>query len=73
MNFRTPIPPPVVFERAESLRAQWEYHTVAVDLREAEPLAAEDLNALGSQGWLLAGLIEDARRSRLHYHFVRAR
>ena len=72
MNFRSPLPTPVVFDHTEPPHAHWEYHTVAVDLRETEPLDAAALNVLGQEGWLLAGLIEDGRRSRLHYHFVRA-
>ena len=72
MNFRSSLPTPVVFDQNEPPHAPWEYHTVAVDLRETEPLDATALNALGREGWLLAGLIEDARRSRLHYHFVRS-
>jgi hypothetical protein len=69
--FRTPVPTPVVFERTETQRNQWAYHTVVVDLREAAPLDEGDLNDLGQDGWLLAGLFEDSRHSRLHYHFVR--
>jgi len=71
MGFHAPLPTPVVFERAEPQRPAWDYHTVVVDLREVDPLGADDLNALGREGWLLAGLFEDTRRSRLHYHFVR--
>ena len=71
MSFRAPIPTPVVFERADAARAQWEYRVEVVDLREAAPLAEEALNELGRDGWLLANVLEDARHSRLHYHFVR--
>jgi hypothetical protein len=70
--FRQPIPTPTVFEHAEPPRTRWEYHTVTVDLRETEPLDAATLNDLGRDGWLLAGIVEDGRRSRLHYHFVRS-
>ncbi len=72
MSFRTSIPTPVVFERADAPRAIWEYRVEEVDLREAPPLSEATLNDLGREGWLLASLVEDAKRSRLHYHFVRA-
>jgi hypothetical protein len=68
---RQPVPTPTVFERSDPPRATWEYHTVIVDLREAEPLDEAALNALGREGWLLASVIENPRRSQLHYHFVR--
>ncbi|MBA3825501.1 MAG: hypothetical protein H0X24_16590 [Ktedonobacterales bacterium] len=72
MSFRSPVPTPVVFERTDAPRTPWEYHVTEVDLRESPPLSEAALNDLGRDGWLLAGLFEDARHSRLHYHFVRA-
>ena len=72
MSFRNPIPTPVVFERTDAPRTTWEYRVEQVDLREASPLSEVALNDLGREGWLLAGLFEDARHARLHYHFVRA-
>jgi hypothetical protein len=72
MSFRAPIPTPVVFERTDPMRPTWEYRVEEVDLRETAPLGEDALNDLGREGWLLAGLFEDAKRSRLRYHFVRA-
>jgi hypothetical protein len=71
MGFHAPLPTPVVFEHTTPPHPPWEYHTVVVDLREVDPLEEANLNELGREGWLLAGLFEDTRRSRLHYHFVR--
>jgi hypothetical protein len=72
MSFRPHLPMPVVFDHNDPAPPAWEYHTEIVDLREMSPLEAAELNALGKDGWLLAGLFEDTRRSRLHYHFVRS-
>jgi len=56
-------------------QARWEYRVVAVDLREEAPLDATRLNELGTEGWLLAGMLEEQTRSgaapRIHYYFVR--
>jgi len=65
------IPAPMVFEPAEPQR--WAYHVVRIDLREDEPLDEDTLNALGADGWLLAGIVEPhTSRPYLYYHFVRA-
>lgn len=72
MSFRPYVPTPVVFDHTDPTPPAWEYHTEIVDLRETSPLEAPELNALGKDGWLLAGIFEDTRRSRLHYHFVRS-
>jgi hypothetical protein len=70
----TTMPMPIVYERVTE-RAQWEYHSVTIDLREDEPLDATALNALGSDGWLLASVtrLERAKSGeQLVYYFVRA-
>lgn len=48
-------PVPMVYEQVADAPLQWEYHVLTVDLREAALPSAEDLNELGSAGWLLAG------------------
>lgn len=68
------VPMPIVYERVTE-RAQWEYHSVTLDLREDEPLDATALNALGSDGWLLASVTRLERANsagQLVYYFVRA-
>jgi hypothetical protein len=65
------IPAPMVFEPREPQR--WTYHVVRLDLREDEPLDEALLNALGAEGWLLAGMLEPRTdRPYLYYYFVRA-
>lgn len=63
------MPMPVVFERVEPRRVRWEYHVVEVDVREAPPLDAAKLGALGVDGWLLVSVVPAL--PRLTYYFVR--
>ena len=68
----SPPPTPIVFERADP--ARWEYHVVAIDPREDEPLNEQALAALGSDGWLLANVLSlpnGQTISRIYYYFVR--
>ncbi|HEY1391710.1 MAG TPA: hypothetical protein VGF38_24475 [Ktedonobacterales bacterium] len=65
-------PTPIVFERADPTR--WEYHVVAIDPREDEPLDEQALATLGSDGWLLANILtlpSGQTISRIYYYFVR--
>lgn len=68
------LPMPIVYERVTD-RTHWEYHVVAVDLREEPPLDEERLTALGAEGWLLAGAVQPpSARETAHtivYYFVR--
>ena len=50
-------PVPMVYENVPAEPQQWEYKVLIVDLRERELLGAEDLNELGSAGWLLIGSV----------------
>jgi hypothetical protein len=66
------LPMPVVFENVGPQR--YEYHTVSVDPREDEPLDESALQALGKDGWLLAGLLQHpigSPSARIFYYFVR--
>ncbi|HEU5349639.1 MAG TPA: hypothetical protein VFU63_13590 [Ktedonobacterales bacterium] len=69
----TPPPPtPIVFEPAAP--ARWEYHVVAIDPREDEPLDEQALATLGGDGWLLANILtlpNGQTISRIYYYFVR--
>jgi len=68
------LPLPIVYERVE--RTRWEYKLLSLDLREEAPLGEEQLQPLGAEGWLLAGIVEEPSASggvrRITYYFVRA-
>jgi hypothetical protein len=69
------MPLPVVFDADEAARTRWEYRVVVVDPREEEPLGEARLSELGTDGWLLASVLDvpTARAvPRLYYYFVRA-
>jgi len=86
-DVRSAIPMPMVYEDVPLNPAQWEYRVLAIDPREEEPLTVERLNEMGSEGWLLIGVLklpesgasgglEDSRQRRrqeapVHYYFVR--
>jgi hypothetical protein len=73
-DVRLPLPIPMVYEDTPPVLAQWEYHVLTIDTREEELPAEAQLNALGKEGWLLVGMLEQ-RGSREHglvyYYFVR--
>jgi hypothetical protein len=65
---------PMVYERVRVSPLLWEYRVVSVDTREEGLLDETRLNELGSQGWLLANVLEQRLSesgARIHYHFVR--
>jgi hypothetical protein len=67
------LPVPMIFEEAP--RPRWEYHVVAIDPREDEPLDETFLASLGAEGWLLAAVLDGASgrpHARICYYFVRA-
>jgi|HubBroStandDraft_4_1064222.scaffolds.fasta_scaffold1030876_1 hypothetical protein len=83
-DVRSAIPMPMVYEDVPLIPAQWEYRVLTIDTREEAPLTVERLNEMGSEGWLLIGVLnlpdgsvpEDSRQRRrpeapIHYYFVR--
>jgi hypothetical protein len=65
------VPLPMVYESSAPSRMIWEYHLEVIDPREAAPLDTAELNTLGQDGWLLAGLYPQPNNGKLHYYFVR--
>ena len=66
---KTPLP--MVYESIAPPRTLWEYRLEVIDPREAAPLETAEMNALGQEGWLLAGLYTQPNNGKLHYYFVR--
>ncbi len=60
------VQPPMVFVREE---ARWEYKHLARNLAEEPAPTEADLNALGAEGWELAGVFSDSLR--VHCYFKR--
>ncbi|HKT39351.1 MAG TPA: hypothetical protein VJR48_13330 [Ktedonobacterales bacterium] len=72
-----PVAPlPIIYERADPPR--WAYRVLTVDLREEPPLDEARLTELGTEGWLLAGILQlpaslsAAAAAHVTYYFVRA-
>jgi hypothetical protein len=65
---------PTVYEHFDAQPAQWEYHVLTLDARESALPDADTLNALGKEGWIMVGLLDErtsGNGSLLHFYFVR--
>ena len=65
---------PTVYEKEIPQTLRWEYHVLAIDPREAALPDAEQLNALGQEGWILVGVLDEratGRGSVIYYYFTR--
>ncbi len=65
---------PMVYEQVKREPVRWEYHVLTIDLREEAAVGAERLNALGTEGWILAGVLDERKGEngqRIHYYFMR--
>ena len=67
---------PMVYEQVSTEPVKWEYHVLTVDPREGDLPESVQLNELGTQGWLLVGVVDQGKTGRsslLLYYFVRQR
>jgi hypothetical protein len=65
---------PTVYEKETPQILRWEYHVLAIDPREAALPDAEQLNALGQDGWILVEVLDEratGRGSLVYYYFTR--
>ena len=65
---------PMVYEQVPVEPVHWEYKVLTVDPREVELPDAAQLNELGTQGWVLVGVLDQGatgKSSKVHYYFVR--
>jgi hypothetical protein len=65
---------PMIYERYDPEPTHWEYYVLSIDTREAPLPTAEQLSALGRDGWLMSGLLRadtDDKSTFVHYYFVR--
>jgi len=49
---------PMVYEQLPVEPVRWEYHVMIVDTREMDIPDIAQLNELGTQGWLLVGVVD---------------
>ena len=70
-NVQYSLPVPMVYEHVSAEPITWEYRVLTIDTRE-EPLPDdEQLNELGTKGWILVGVLNLSESTRVHYYFVR--
>ena len=49
---------PMVYEQVPVEPVRWEYHVMIVDTREIDVPDSTQLDELGTQGWLLVGVVD---------------
>jgi hypothetical protein len=67
---------PMVYEKVSPKPVSWEYHLLTIDTREMALPGAEQLNELGGEGWILAGMLDERTSGSgkfVHYYFARQR
>jgi hypothetical protein len=65
---------PTIYEKIDAQPVQWEYHILSFDARETPLPDAETLNALGKEGWIMVGLLDERMSGSggmIHYYFAR--
>ncbi len=65
---------PTVYEHVAAEPMRWEYHVLTLDSREDPLPDADQLNALGKEGWILVSILDEnasGKGHRVHYYFVR--
>jgi hypothetical protein len=63
---------PMVYEHIAP--ARWEYHVLTVEPADEGLPDEGTLNALGKDGWIMSGLLDErlsGRGTLVHYYFVR--
>ena len=64
----------MVYEDVPVQHARWEYYILTIDTNERALPDVERLNELGSEGWLLNGVLPQTATggvALVHYYFVR--
>jgi hypothetical protein len=64
-------PVPMVYEQVPASPLSWEYHVLAIDTRERDLPDTVQLNELGSEGWILVGVLNAEKHGVVHYYFAR--
>ncbi|GAC1360215.1 MAG: hypothetical protein NVS2B12_22400 [Ktedonobacteraceae bacterium] len=71
---RSSLPIPTVYEQLPAKPARWEYQVLSIETREMALPDGERLNALGKEGWIMVGVLDErasGRGTQIHYYFVR--
>jgi hypothetical protein len=66
------FPIPMIYEHAPE--PAWEYHVLTIDTATESLPAAEQLNELGHEGWILVSVLDERNSGKgqyVHYYFSR--
>ena len=73
-DVRSTVHVPMVYETVAMPPARWEYYVLRIDPREEALPDAAQLNALGQEGWILAGMLDErvtGKSPYVYYYFVK--
>ena len=73
-DIRSSVHIPMVYEEVQPAMQPWEYHVLSIDTSEMALPDGAQLNELGQQGWIMAGIVDERAMSRgkyVHYYFMR--
>lgn len=73
-DVRSSVHIPMVYEKVVSEPLRWEYHVLTIDTSEESLPDASQFNALGKEGWILAGMLDEratGKSALVYYYFVR--
>ncbi len=65
---------PMVYEKAPVQPMHWEYHVLAINTQDMALPDTVQLNELGQQGWILAGMLDERIGGQgmfVYYYFTR--
>ena len=62
-----PLRPPMVIVEKQ---LKWEYKQIARNLKKEKPLDETELNALGAEGWEMAGVAQHS--TNIYFYFKRS-
>lgn len=73
-DMRSSVHIPMVYEDVQPAQQPWEYHVLTIDSSENALPDVAQLNELGQQGWILAGIVDErvlSRGKHVYYYFMR--
>ena len=74
-DVRSSLPIPMIYENIPAQPIRWEYHVLSVDTAEYNLPDPERLNALGRDGWIMVGVLDERSHgdgTKVHYYFARS-
>lgn len=72
---RITLPPvPIIYENVPTEPTRWEYRCIIIDPQREDVPREEHLNELGTEGWALAGVLDQSRSASqpfIYFYLIR--